>query len=209
MTAWITGSSPEMTSFGSDSLRALQPNSLNRTAAGSTRVPSARSLPPSRARRREVISLGFPASRRCATVSFLPADPSESENAKGGEYDGGGDADRPHRQPVGNPVADQYGGNIRQDHAERCADDDRVKGPNRAARPIVAIWVLSPISARKKAQSVDRNAPVRLIPLSSPSYLSGNSAHTATPRKEIPRIQRIHGPLNRCRRDRRRHGLRA
>jgi hypothetical protein len=26
--------------------------------------------------------------------------------------------------------------------------------------------------------------------------LSGNSAHTATLRKEIPRIQRIHGPLS-------------
>ena len=41
--------------------------------------------------------------------------------------------------------------------------------PNRAARPIVAIWVLSPISARKNAQSVDRNAPARLIPLFPPS----------------------------------------
>jgi hypothetical protein len=51
-------------------------------------------------------------------------------------------------------------------------------------------------SARKKAQSVDRNAPDRLIPLSSPSYLSGNSAHTATLRKEIPRVQRIPRPLS-------------
>jgi hypothetical protein len=54
---------------------------------------------------------------------------------------------------------------------------------------------LSPISARKKVTRVAVNAPARLIALPSPAYLSGNSAHTATLRKEIPRIQRIHGPV--------------
>src|SRR6516162_3783883 len=67
---------------------------------------------------------------------------------------------------------------------------------NRAASPTVAICVLSPISAMKKAHSVAVNAPERLIARSSPSYLSGNSAHTATLKNESPSTHRIHGPLS-------------
>src|SRR6202008_4577663 len=48
-----------------------------------------------------------------------------------------------------------------------------------------------------KAQSVAVNAPERLIARSLPSYLSGNSAHTATLRNESPNIHRVHGPLSR------------
>src|SRR6516164_7095814 len=48
----------------------------------------------------------------------------------------------------------------------------------------------------KKAQRVAVNAPERLIARSSPSYLSGNSAQTATLRNESPNIHRIHGPLS-------------
>ena len=44
---------------------------------------------------------------------------------------------------------------------KRGAEDDGVESAKRAARPIVAICVLSPISARKKATSVVRKAPAR------------------------------------------------
>src|SRR6202030_219891 len=40
------------------------------------------------------------------------------------KHDGGRDADRFHRKPVG----DEHGGDVRQHHAERCADDDRIEG---------------------------------------------------------------------------------
>jgi hypothetical protein len=56
---------------------------------------------------------------------------------------------------------------------------------------------LSPISARKKAASADVNAPERLVAFSLPSYLSGKTAQTATPRKEIPRAHRINEPVSR------------
>jgi Uncharacterized protein family UPF0016 len=54
--------------------------------------------------------------------------------------------------------------------------------------PTVAICVLSPISARKKATRVEMKAPQRPIALSLPWYLSGNRAHNATLKKESPRI---------------------
>jgi hypothetical protein len=41
------------------------------------------------------------------------------------------------------------------------ADDDRIKLLKRAARATAEICILSPISARKKATSVVRKAPVR------------------------------------------------
>ena len=47
------------------------------------------------------------------SVSFLSADPNESENTEYGQYDGGRDADGFHREPVGDPVADEHGGNVR------------------------------------------------------------------------------------------------
>jgi hypothetical protein len=48
--------------------------------------------------------------------------------------------------------------------------------------------------SEKEGEGVAVNAPVRLIDLSLLSYLSGNSAHTATLKKEGPRIHRIQGP---------------
>jgi hypothetical protein len=52
----------------------------------------------------------------------------------------------------------------------------------------VAIWVLSPISARKKVTSAVAKAPARGVLQSSSS---GKSAHIATLRKEAARTQRI------------------
>jgi hypothetical protein len=55
----------------------------------------------------------------------------------------------------------------------------------------VAIWVLSPISARKKVTSAVAKAPARGVLQSSSATLSGKSAHIATLRKEAARTQRI------------------
>ncbi len=50
----------------------------------------------------------------------------------------------------------------------------------RAARAAVAIWVLSPISTRKKVTAVVRNTPsCSLLGFSSSSALSGTSAQSA------------------------------
>jgi len=60
---------------------------------------------------------------------------------------------------------------------------------------MVAIWVLSPISARKNATSVAPNAPNPPTRSLLSSYLSGNNAQPATARNEIPRIHRIQSPV--------------
>jgi hypothetical protein len=62
---------------------------------------------------------------------------------------------------------------------------------------MVAICVLSPISAKKKVMRAEVKAPERLIDCSSRSYLSGKIAHTATARNDNPNIRRIHGPASR------------
>ena len=62
----------------------------------------------------------------------------------------------------------------------------------------------------EKGTEIAVNAAERLIDRSLPSYLSRNSAHTATLSSESPSIHRIHGTLStarkRCRPDRRLHG---
>jgi hypothetical protein len=57
---------------------------------------------------------------------LYPPTPSESENAECGKHDGGRNADGFHREPVGDPVADEHGRDVRQHYAERCAGDDRM-----------------------------------------------------------------------------------
>src|SRR3546814_20034224 len=65
----------------------------------------------------------------------------------------------------------------------------------RAARMVVAICVLSPISARKNAIIVTMNAPPLPLGLaSSSSILSGTSSHSQTAMKEQPKIQRRYPP---------------
>src|SRR5262249_2474588 len=61
---------------------------------------------------------------------------------------------------------------------------------NRAASAIVAICVLSPISARKKLTVAIRKAPPAASVAPPSSSLSGISAHAAMPRKSVPRPQR-------------------
>ena len=59
-----------------------------------------------------------------------------------------------------------------------------------AASATVATWVLSPISARKKAISVAPKTPKREAVVVSSSSLSGTSIHTAIAMNERPRTQR-------------------
>ena len=66
-----------------------------------------------------------------------------------------------------------------------------------AASATVATWVLSPISARKKAISVAPNTPKRGSLASSSSSLSGISVHTAIAMKDRPSTQRsVCGPIS-------------
>src|SRR5690606_20494465 len=60
-----------------------------------------------------------------------------------------------------------------------------------AASATVAACVLSPISTRKNAINVVRNAPSRVAGLSMSSALSGISVQAAMTRKPQPTIQRI------------------
>ena len=61
----------------------------------------------------------------------------------------------------------------------------------RAASATVAIWVLSPISTRKKATVVARKAPAWLAALGPSSALSGIRHQPAMARNRTPTIQRI------------------
>ncbi len=63
----------------------------------------------------------------------------------------------------------------------------------RAARATVAIWVLSPISAKKNTTTVAHstpNAPLTALGFSVSSSLSGISIHAPIAMKPRPRIQR-------------------
>lgn len=60
--------------------------------------------------------------------SALSANAGESESVERGEHDGGCKADGRYRQFVCDPAPDEHGGNIGQHHAERRAENDRVKG---------------------------------------------------------------------------------
>ena len=61
----------------------------------------------------------------------------------------------------------------------------------RAESATVAIWVLSPISTRKKATAVAMNAPAAPATFGPSSALSGIRHQTAMARNMTPRIQRI------------------
>ena len=52
---------------------------------------------------------------------------SQGENADRGKDEGSDEPDGFDRELVSNPIADQYGGDVRQHHAECRAEDDRVE----------------------------------------------------------------------------------
>ena len=93
---------------------------------------------------------------------------------------------------LGQHVAEQHGRHVGQHHAERGAGGDRARFWKRAASATVAIWVLSPISTRKKAITVvEERAAARRGLRRLSSALSGISAQPAMAMNRPPTIQRI------------------
>jgi hypothetical protein len=120
----------------------------------------------------------------------------DGQDAEGGEHHRCRNADRSDRQPLGNPAPNEHSWNIGQHHAESGTDDHPIEllepcgeSDRRDLRFITDF---------RDEKSAERRAerPERLMARSPASYLSGNSAHTATLRNESPSIHRIPGPLS-------------
>ena len=136
--------------------------------------------------------------------------PGDGQDAERGKHHRGRYTDRSHRQLIGDPVRNEDSWNIGEHHAQSGARDNRKELLEPCSKASRGDLRLIADFRDEKGTEIAVNAAERLIDRSLPSYLSRNSAHTATLSSESPSIHRIHGTLSmarkRCRPDRQLHG---
>lgn len=138
---------------------------------------------------------GFKSTRAGEIEAVSHTASGEAHDTEDGKHDRGGDADGSNSKPVGYPVANDNRRDVRQHHAECRPDDHRIKQLEARGETDCRYLCLVADLGEKEGNEGRRKRPCAADCLAVALVLSGNSAQTAMLRKEIPRIQRIDGPV--------------